>query len=742
MSSSQHRLTGPLATRERQSRGGQRKGEERRGGEGEGGGEGERGGEGEEEFGEDTEDTADAQDGTQGAGVISKGEREEIEYLESKLGLDSAKGRAKLKKEMKLIGLGDMNSFLDTVASGLGISAFSHSPPDPAPTPPSNSSEPHADKFSDFQARAEEDSDFEIFKNVETKSKSRLETPQGLSLISSKVARKAEEQPKSSRRVGAYVPPHLRERGGIKVKQEKAKRRINGLVNKLTFENIQPISNDIRRFYSDPEPEISRRFVTESLSCILLKSCEENGRTHVLNSLVEPQAALIAGLHISGIQGLASHLAETLCVRFNQLLDRKEDAEGHNLITDKSSHNILLFLVCLYTHGVIYAGLMYDIVKLLLNRFENMDIELLLLLLRNCGWKLREDDPAALKQIILLANAKTRSEKGKVPIRTQVLLDFISDLKNNKRRIQGGTSTVGSGTTGTSQLKAWIQKVRVDSRNPGGELQVPLNDFLNTPLNGRWWLTGAAWARTETKRKAVKDTTIHSEGDLMALAADMRMNTVIRKKVFCVVMGAADYLDAFEKLEKLKLSSSQEREILRVISHCCSAEESYNPYYGYLAGKLCSFNRGHKFTMQLLLWDLFKRWEGVSKRKATNLGLLTSHLLINFHISMSIFKVVEFDNLPDIATLYFYTVFRKVMNSKEGVIVSVFERIAGTIELDALRDGIWLFLNRFLVVKDPSKEKELSDEEKMKRKVARAKMRRRIKIATKSMGKAVKKGTQ
>ena len=44
--------------------------------------------------------------------------------------------------------------------------------------------------------------------------------------------------------------------------------------------------------------------------------------------------------------------------------------------------------------------------------------------------------------------------------------------------------------------------------------------------------------------------------ELAELAKKQRMNTDLRKSIFCVIMGAEDYMDAYEKLNKLSLSGS------------------------------------------------------------------------------------------------------------------------------------------------------------------------------------------
>lgn len=95
------------------------------------------------------------------------------------------------------------------------------------------------------------------------------------------------------------------------------------------------------------------------------------------------------------------------------------------------------------------------------------------------------------------------------------------------------------------------------------------------------------------------------------------MNTDARRAVFCCVMGADDYMDAFERLLRLPLKAQQEREIVRVVVECCLQvglsrsvaspvwnvdvtewlrlqEESFNPYYAALLGKLVAVSKNHK----------------------------------------------------------------------------------------------------------------------------------------------------
>ena len=48
---------------------------------------------------------------------------------------------------------------------------------------------------------------------------------------------------------------------------------------------------------------------------------------------------------------------------------------------------------------------------------------------------------------------------------------------------------------------------------------------------------------------------------LLRLAGEQRMNTEVRRRVFCVIMGADDCMDAAEKLMRLPLADKQDREV-------------------------------------------------------------------------------------------------------------------------------------------------------------------------------------
>jgi nucleolar MIF4G domain-containing protein 1 len=81
-------------------------------------------------------------------------------------------------------------------------------------------------------------------------------------------------------------------------------------------------------------------------------------------------------------------------------------------------------------------------------------------------------------------------------------------------------------------------------------------------------------------------------------------------------------VDACDRLSQLNLADIQQREIVRVLLHCCGnvrshsikwrhfsldfQERSYNPYYTLVCQHLCRTSHSHKITLQYSFWDLLR----------------------------------------------------------------------------------------------------------------------------------------
>ncbi|KAL7525439.1 hypothetical protein ACHAXR_001006, partial [Thalassiosira sp. AJA248-18] len=238
--------------------------------------------------------------------------------------------------------------------------------------------------------------------------------------------------------------------------------------------------------------------------------------------------------------------------------------------------------------------------------------------------------------------------------RIQYMVDTIMELKNNKPRKQDVVLREK-----TNVLKKCIGRVKsstssnssLSGKKSGSCLRVTLQDVLDADTKGRWWMVGASWAgnqhsdklwgsshendaeeeedgqqqRHPTSNKSKKPT---NEDSMLALASSQRMNTDARRSIFCIVMGSTDCDDAFEKLVRQGLLKPKaERDVIRVLVHCCGEEKAFNPFYAFLAVRVCEYQAKSRFTLMLTFWDVFKQLETFSIRKVANLAKLLAHLI-------------------------------------------------------------------------------------------------------------------
>ena len=293
-------------------------------------------------------------------------------------------------------------------------------------------------------------------------------------------------------------------------------------------------------------------------------------------------------------------------------------------------------------NNIAMAGveLIYDLIRLFCEQLSTLDVELILALLRCCGFKIRQDDPVSLQQIVRhvaqrrakVNDAASNNTSSKIDkeagssTRLKLMLDMISDLKANR------DGAFGVNTLGSARARALLDWVNsADSKTKKGsstECTLPVRwEMLvadRRAKTGIWWFESvdamrrriaiqkgesvevAGAAGISRRQQVVKDTldAALDDGDLLALARKCRMNTDLRKSIFCVVMGSDDYEEAARGLEKLRLKPPKDREIPRVLLELAMRERNYNPFYGSLLKRICESNetgKGHGYVSLLCL---------------------------------------------------------------------------------------------------------------------------------------------
>ncbi|KAJ1692845.1 hypothetical protein LUZ63_009543 [Rhynchospora breviuscula] len=274
----------------------------------------------------------------------------------------------------------------------------------------------------------------------------------------------------------------------------------------------------------------------------------------------------------------------------------------------------------------------------------------------------------------------------------EFMLDTICDIKNNKKRTKEDPAH-------HTRLKKWLQKLRADEILLRG---LKWQKLLDPDKKGQWWLSGdLVESSGNVDFVATKiSTEVLETQKLVQLAASQRMNTDLRRAIFCIIMSGEDYLDAFEKLLRLDLSGKQDREIMRVLVHCCLQEKMFNKYYTVLASKLCSHDKNHKFSLQYCLWDQFKELESMELNRSMNLAKFTAEMLANFSLSLAVLKSVDFTDPVQLTAkriMHFRMLFEFLIEREESLVWNAFTRIAGLPELELLRSSILFFVKQYVV---------------------------------------------
>ncbi|XP_030741480.1 nucleolar MIF4G domain-containing protein 1 isoform X2 [Echinops telfairi] len=489
-----------------------------------------------------------------------------------------------------------------------------------------------------------------------------------------------------------YIPPHVRltEDAVDTQKQEeleRLKKQVKGLINRLSEPNMASISGQLEELYMAN----SRKDMNDTLTGILMSACVTD--TVMPARLMMEHVLLVSILHHTvGIE-VGAHFLEVVVKKFEDVYKN-----GHG---GKECDNLFSILAHLYNFHVVQSLLIFDILKKLVTTFTEKDIELILLMLKSVGFSLRKDDASSLKELITEAQKKASEAGNRFQDQTRIrfMLETMLALRNNDMR-----KIPGYDPEPVEKLRK-LQRALV--RNIGSStetrLRISWESVLNAEQVGRWWIIGSSWSGAPMidgpeSRVQQKPLTGTVSSKILDLARKQRMNTDIRRNIFCTIMTSEDFLDAFEKLLKLGLKDHQEREIVHVLLDCCLQEKMYNPFYAFLASKLCDYERRFQMTFQFSLWDKFRELENLPATNFSNLLHLVANLLKMKSLPLSILKVIEFSEL-DKPRVHFLrkVLYMLLMDTEVEDLSLIFTRVSDNPKLGMLREGLKLFISHFLL---------------------------------------------
>ncbi|XP_015795475.1 nucleolar MIF4G domain-containing protein 1 homolog [Tetranychus urticae] len=478
---------------------------------------------------------------------------------------------------------------------------------------------------------------------------------------------------------------------------EKAMKRIRGLLNRLSASNLQTISSSVEDVLKD----YSLFQVTQCLcKCINDQLLQDSFLSP--QRLIGEYAMLISVLNTNIGDEIGGHVVHQFVKKFDsvmtKLTDSKEDEES------KLMDNLVSFISYLHACGMIDSNLIFDIIDKLVNRFNRKCIQVILLQLRMIGFVLRRSDPSRLKKMI--ENIQSQAVKYETTDkRISFMLEALSAIKNNniiKLNSLNEDSPICS--VDINSLRATIKnglrtKTKV-SYIPG--------KFEEVIQNNRWWINGGLTlkeSKTETKEPSSEEIKISEpktvESDIgEKLCAKLRLVTPLRKAILKSLITCEDYIECTQRL--IKVGGKNFIEVMNVCLLVALKEKKFNPFYIYLFKQLSSGDRKYKMALIYSLKDRLNEPERLSKIEKSNMCKYIVELLKLDVIPITVLKNFQFNDLSEESVDLLKSILIPVFTSDEPIITKILSKLKPK---DPFTVALKLFISCFM---DPQyKEKML-----------------------------------
>lgn len=521
--------------------------------------------------------------------------------------------------------------------------------------------------------------------------------------------------------VATYVPPSLRKAAGSE-DNTALRRRLQGLLNRLTESNIQGILKDVEGIYAAHPRGLVTSLLVEAIMAQTSNTATLSDTFFVLNG------SFVAALYKVIGESFGSHVVTRIVEEFQrEYANAKEVLAGGSQVVPKHPSNLVNFLSNLYVFQVVGCSLIFDFIRLLLDEMSELNTELLLRVVRTSGKLLRKDDPQALKEVAgSLQSTLAVIDPKQVTERTRFMVDTITDLKNNK--LKAGLQESAIVTQHVTTMKKFLGTLNTRRSTTTGPLRIGLKDIEESQTKGKWWLVGASFAgKSETPgdgepgKEEIPDGESSDDEDLdlffpdyIRVAKEQGMKTDTQHAIFAALAGASDHNDAYVRFQKLSLNKNHRREVAFVLIQAAGAEQPYNPYYALVAKKMCGDGR-IRFAFQDRLWYLFRRMGesvfeedgdededgdavGLGEDRLANIGRMAGSLVASSSLSIKVLKCLDIPSIKKRTSFFLEqmmtAIFRDCRKRDKGnneTLERVFKEVTGSPVLAA---GLHFFLGK------------------------------------------------
>ena len=594
----------------------------------------------------------------------------DLEYLEKKLNLKNSEVMDKYKKSMALENYdADIFDFLDNIDSSVQKGIEKYKKYDPNDFNKKNKTEEkeikndnsineqkeneeEEDEFENMEEgeeiedenqneEMEEENDDEDNEDIKEKNEEEEEEEENEELL-----KETNKETTKKKEKEIVITKEIRQQNESLVNQFK--KELTSLLNKVAESNLSlilpAIFSKISSFldsYQENSNKLKTKLIYEIISEILIKTIINQ---QVINlPIISCICTIISLLHFIKFGQSFLFFFVKKCLEELNNFDMNKTVEKYKY------KNFIFIIIHLYIFENINSVFIYDLIKYLIDNFNENNSEYLLLLLSYTGINIRKENPTNLKDIITLINKKyndikiannsTETEKIKY------IIDMINDIKQNKYLKFNLQEKFNF-------FKELIKKNKSESIVLNDKLEIDFSKIIKLPYDQIF--TDEVISNTEkieeivnlsTDDLIIKETKEDSKtnAQLNLAMKKMGISTKLKKMIFTNIATSTGVNDAFERLNRLNLNKEQKREIVKMIIKLCVEEPSYNPFYELLMEKLLNFDKDNKYTFHYCIWDYMKIIENFKIKKIHNLSKLTANLLIKEKISIPVLLQFKFE---------------------------------------------------------------------------------------------------
>ena len=432
--------------------------------------------------------------------------------------------------------------------------------------------------------------------------------------------------------------------------EKQFRKELTSLLNKIAESNLvlilQAILDKISVFmdaYQDKKSkiEITYKIITE----ILIKTtlCQQVINLPIISCI----CTFISLLHyIKFGQSFLCYLIKKCIEELNNF----KASTKEKVIEKYKYKNFIFVIIHLYIFENINSVLIYDLIRYLIDNFNENNSEYLLLLLSYTGISIRKENPSNLKDIITLINMKYNNLKltndAAATDKLKYIIDMINDIKQNKYLKFNLHEKFNF-------FKEIINKRKSESILIGEKVEIELEKIIklsydkilsNELITNKEKLDDIVNLDSDNLiiKETQEDTKVTKQ--LNDTMKKLGISTGLKIMIFTNIATSNNVNDAFERLCRLNLNKEQKREIIKMIVKLCIEEPSYNPFYQLLLVKLLTLDKDNKYTYHYCVWDYMKIFDKFKNlKKIHNLSKLTSNLLLGEKISLPVLLHFKFE---------------------------------------------------------------------------------------------------